>query len=799
MHSIRCALSVLVGGALLLPPSVCGPGDAHAAPPADGATARVAIQCRVLRVFANSPAGPIDLVAARLAAGDWRVPQEGDVFALPDGQHAPWQTVRAENGTFQHELLQGGYASIPIESPAQQVLVLQVQGRHRAVHVNGSPRVGNFYDHGYVRLPVLLNEGANELLVHGLTGSLKVSLEPPGADAVINTADRTVPDLIVDQPTDALAAVTIMNATEQALTGLRIESSGDLLEPFAGDLPPIAPLAVRKVPFRIRGPAPKAGGTTAVTLKVVRQTGATPETLTEATVELDVRQPDEPYRRTFLSGIDRSVQYYAVTPANPGDDCVKRPALFLTLHGANVEAIGQARAYSSKSWGHIVAATNRSPWGFDWEDWGRLDALEVLADAQQYLGTDPRRTYLTGHSMGGHGVWHIGATHPDRFAAIGPSAGWISFSTYGGGQPAGDGNSVEELLRRAASSSDTLALMQNHRQHGVYLLHGADDDNVPAGQARRMVQELAQFHQDFASHEEPRAGHWWDHSDQPGADCVDWAPLFEFFARHSIPESSETPHVHFTTANPGVSATCQWVEVLAQAKPLRPATVDVRLNGEQRLISGTTDNVLRLAFDLAQLGEGAPPAIELDGQKLAGVEWPADTRRIWLEQNDDKWSAIPRPSADQRGPHRYGAFKDAFRNEMLFVYGTAGDSQENEANYDKARLDAETFWYRGNGAVELIPDREFEPTAEPDRNIILFGNADTNSAWAALLPDCPKRPSARRNAAKTNSSRCWRTNCAIRWRRSRRRWICSTCRSWTPRCSKRRERQWRGRYSRWCG
>ena len=43
-----------------------------------------------------------------------------------------------------------------------------------------------------------------------------------------------------------------------------------------------------------------------------------------------------------------------------------------------------------------------------------------------------RRTYLTGHSMGGHGTWHLGVTFPDRFAAIAPGRGWISMWSYAG-------------------------------------------------------------------------------------------------------------------------------------------------------------------------------------------------------------------------------------------------------------------------------------------------------------------------------------------------------------------------------
>ena len=54
----------------------------------------------------------------------------------------------------------------------------------------------------------------------------------------------------------------------------------------------------------------------------------------------------------------------------------------------------------------------------------------VLDQVTKSLAFDPTRVYLTGHSMGGHGTWILGSTYPDRFGAIGPSAGWISFWSY---------------------------------------------------------------------------------------------------------------------------------------------------------------------------------------------------------------------------------------------------------------------------------------------------------------------------------------------------------------------------------
>ena len=74
---------------------------------------------------------------------------------------------------------------------------------------------------------------------------------------------------------------------------------------------------------------------------------------------------------------------------------------------------------------------------------------------------------------------------------------------------------------------------------------------------------------------------------------------------------------------------------------------------------------------------------------------------------------------------------------MIFVYGTKGSPEENAWSAAKSRFDAESWWYRGNGSVDVIPDVEFDPAKEPDRGVILYGNADNNGAWAALLSDSP--------------------------------------------------------------
>ena len=124
---------------------------------------------------------------------------------------------------------------------------------------------------------------------------------------------------------------------------------------------------------------------------------------------------------------------------------------------------------------------------------------------------------------------------------------------------------------------------------------------------------------------------------------------------------------------------------------------------------------------------------------------------IVLELKEGNWVLGKIPSLNQKGPHRYGTFKDGFRNNMVFVYGTVGTPQENEWSLNKAKYDAETWYYRGNGAVEIITDKAYSIEKYKDRGVVLFGNASTNAAYSILLSECPIRVERNKVSAGTNA------------------------------------------------
>ncbi len=690
-----------------------------------------------------------DPIAAELVAGNWTMPKAGDAVIFPGGRTPRWELVKAgADGWFSDAALRGGYVASTFSAPKAAVMILEASG-HSLVYVDHEPRAGDIYETGFVQLPVRVREGQNTVLFQAGRGRLKARLIAPKALAFLSTADVTTPDLLSGQPTEAEAAVIVVNATESSRDDLTIVARLPGGPEIRTDVPSLVPLSVRKVGFKLQGPAPTAEGTCLLELKLQCQTGKGGdrwESLDTATLGLRVRGPGQTRRRTFRSTIDGSLQYYAHVPALPRavGTAPQRPGLVLTLHGAGVEAIGQADAYSPKPGLEIVAPTNRRPYGFDWEDWGRLDAIEVLELAQKTLATDLRRTYLTGHSMGGHGTWHLGVTFPDRFAAIAPSAGWISMWSYAGSRRAESPTPIEELMARAVSASDTLALAKNLTRVGVYILHGDADDNVPVGQARRMRQALAEFHPDFAYHEQPGAGHWW------GSACVDWPPLFSFLNERKIPNASEVHRIDFVTVSPSVSHRAFWASIEAQHKAMARSAVHLEFDVKNRRLRGATENVARLALDLgvaiADSNASGSVSIELDGQSLPGLSLDAThappDRRVLLIRSGTTWSVAHSPvPGDHKSPRRQGPFKQAFANRFVLVFGTAGTAEETAWALARARFDAETFWYRGNGSADIVADKTFLDSSRADefrdRNVILYGHSESNAAWPVLLGKGP--------------------------------------------------------------
>lgn len=667
-----------------------------------------------------------------------------------NGEQIKWEFVKVDGSSEFHDsrLQRNGYLYLEYNSSSEKILLFEASG-HTNVIINGLPHEGEHYDFGWSLIPIKLKKGENKFLLSGgrfprIRARLLESFKP----VEFTMRDLTLPDMLKEGSTPVWGAIRIINAKDGWLKGakIRVEINDASKETFLGN---IAPLNVRKVPFQIPVPS-NLGDADMVQAKLYLQDHQN-NIIDTVTIELAVKSKYNHHKNTFLSDIDNSVQYYSVAPSLTKDK--ENQAMFLSVHLASVEAVNQANAYKQKDWGHVVAPTNRRPFGFAWEDWGRLDALEVLNRAEELLHTDPKHTYLTGHSMGGHGTWYLGATYPDRFAAIAPAAGYPDLLGYrqsfinrmasedfqkrfgmseeefkikiSGNISDATEKDVDSMIRRAGNPSRTLKLMRNYLHYGVYILHGDSDNVVPTFLARDMRERLGKYHNDFAYYEYPGGEHWF------GDESVDWPPIFYFFNRREIKNDSEIDKINFSTGSPGVSAGSHFIKIVQQEEPFEISNFDF-----ERTENGfnlNTLNISVLSINVTAMEPSAFSVINIDGQEL---DIPI-TGMLYLKKSSEKWEISEKPSASEKSPLRNGGFKDAFRHNMVFVYASRGNKQENDWYYNRAKFDAEKFWYRANGSIQIVKDTDFRISDFKDRNVIIYGNKSNNAAWKMLLKNSP--------------------------------------------------------------
>ena len=727
---------------------------------------RVSLPEGWLHVEAVDPRGrrpflPDTVYARRLLEKDAPFPKPGDEERGASGKRASWRKVPSDaKGNVRCG--RGGFAAAIVRAKPG-VYLCALRGAS-VLFVDGTPFPGDVYGNGDWKVPVELKE-TSRVFVTGIRGGFRLRFEAAAQRERVRIAafDRLLPDVVRGEPFEEWAGLLLVNTTLKASGPLRLVVEGPGIERAETSIPEgLPPLGMQKAPVRLRGAPldqefPSAEGGVEIRLRLLDAKGAV---LAEDRAKLRILEPSAPHRHTFLSQIDASAQEYAVLrPAPAAAGAASRPAssktgLVLSLHGAGVPCLNQARAYSPKADFWIVAPTNRRRFGFDWQDWGRRDAYEVLDEALRRSGVSRRRVYLTGHSMGGHGTWHLAANDPDGFAAAAPSAGWADFDSYTG-RP---GTPLADLWDRADLASLTRRLLPNLLRIPLFVLHGTKDQSVPLREAEGMLKALAEAgRSEVPHHFEKGAGHWWDGKKAEGADCVDWPGIFDLFRASEI--GDEPDEISFLTVSPDIDRDHHWISVFQPLEYGRPISVKARRDRKKRRVVIETRNLrafaIRMPPEAAALEPRAPfdPAtawrLVIDGVECVLAPQALAGKRPVLHLRREEGKETPAgeapflltggpPPPSEKGPGHEGPIKRAFDHDFVLVYGTAGNEEERALLLARARYDAGVFWYRGNGRARVLSDRFYLAHArEPwlrDANLVLYGNADSNAAWKPLVP-----------------------------------------------------------------
>ena len=108
-------------------------------------------------------------------------------------------------------------------------------------------------------------------------------------------------------------------------------------------------------------------------------------------------------------------------------------------------------------------------------------AVAALQQTMREFHVDPKRVYVTGLSMGGHGTWYVAYRHPELFAAVVPICGWIrDFPQFRGSQPVVPGDSAQVMP----------LLVQKLGKTPIWIFHGEVDQVVNVNGSREPAAAL---------------------------------------------------------------------------------------------------------------------------------------------------------------------------------------------------------------------------------------------------------------------------------------------------------------------
>jgi predicted peptidase len=192
--------------------------------------------------------------------------------------------------------------------------------------------------------------------------------------------------------------------------------------------------------------------------------------------------------RTVRVG-DNSYHYQVYVPSN--FDRRRAWPIILFLHGAGERGTDGLR-HTEVGLGELIRTSPervpavvvfpQAPPGNVWAGQLAQAALAALDQAAAEFHGDPDRTYLTGLSMGGYGVWVLAFDNPDRFAALVPVAGGL-VPPFSRRLP----SPLPGTLQADDPYANTAARL---KQVPAWVFHGADDPTVPVTESRKIVEAL---------------------------------------------------------------------------------------------------------------------------------------------------------------------------------------------------------------------------------------------------------------------------------------------------------------------
>ncbi len=353
----------------------------------------------------------------------------------------------------------------------------------------------------------------------------------------------------------------------------------------------------------------------------------------------------------------------------------------------------------------------------DFEGIGEQDVLAVIEEVKRYHKVDADRVFMGGPSMGGYGVYVIALHHPDLFAGIVPMCAraipYVVERRYPGDLP--------PYKRIAVDSNVPYALAENAKNLPIFLQQGERDYLIDPQHSRVMAERWKTLGCNIRYDEWRGHDHYiyWERTAHAAA--YDWAR-----SQRRNPTPKEVVYLTYTPKY----HRAYWVSLGGIEEWGKPARIQVRVSGPNQ-VTVTATNVTEFTLDVpaSLVDVGKPLTVTTNGRK--------ETFAAWKPGKPITIALVKTPAGPRKGATVCGPVREAFFAPFLLVPGTRGDAQATALLAGWAKRWAQEWRTFADGDPQVKNDTEVTDADIAGRNLILFGDRNTNAVLARIADRLP--------------------------------------------------------------
>ncbi|CAI9730593.1 secreted ARB_06907-like [Octopus vulgaris] len=680
----------------------------------------------------------------------------------------------------------------------EQTVIIQCHGLTTA-YVDKIPIVGDVYHRDQLMFSITLTRG-----IHTLYAKLRAKVNA-NFKCVFKTVSTSfdilsptmVPDLVDGYLFSQYLSIPVINFLgnkwlKNIGVSLKSQSYGQPVTLELVDKRNIAPGQILGLIISITSTHKRlTSGCYSTGIDLVLEISTSEGSMESAPINLRCRKLDQSFLFSFIDH-DGSVQQGAAIA--PITKCVSKlcPVL-LTLHGTSVPAQNQADSYKrmvgkdfefgfDTIW--LLAPTRHG--AHNWEGPGALTAmtalekLRILVQSADWIDNKVAADHVifSGHSMGGHGAWHLATHFPDRALAVVSLAGWIKKEEYG------DSNlffrhdisashtdpSVKAIMEAAIAENDADRHVSNLKGIPVLARIGENDRTVHPYFVRRMFRLISELKTAINYTELSGKEHWWwDTWSVNDGGAVHDQQLRSFAQKHGvIPEVSKSSgscsvdkehcsssnqysitasqrpvdgHHTLVTLNPAFGESVHGIRVLQQITPFRTTTIDIHQTGDS--VQLQTSNVAK--FQLVKSLNRAINWTSVNVVVDADFTVPPTSVHTMMNTPDKEhlcraegeWSICTENRETSRDYRNYGPARRVAEKPFLIVTGTLGSVVTNQILLQLAVYISNHFWLSSDTSAAIVKDTEVPLEKLKKRNLIIIGGPKENSLTSEFLKKIP--------------------------------------------------------------